>query len=437
MKKTIPSVCIKLHAHRIALLVLLTSMLALLMSPSLAVELELRCPSSTRVIEIAEANSLQMLQNGDIQAYAAGDDACDPAFDDSDDIKDLNGTALLRIDCPSGGTNELVIADTKDAEFETSMSAFRVRQDGSIENQPKIFAYPASNNACIAPEVLVTSFTVNSVKSRGVAYYDSGEPTELVVSWSSKNAETCVPFGNLPAWTGKKELGTAPENGMLKLSLADIDGARSYSLGIQCQRGPTKSDISSVSVCPSSRRLPPTWKQRVDCVNASTNAGVACQYYEDVFGGEWAVSTGKTRNIVMSKNRAQEFVSLQFDIEEDQVGSSGTWQTRGSIQVGYGEVNAPVIVTVSHCPGDFDRNEIERDGGCYYSDLSRFTYPYWAAPEGSLIAGSCRLAVGENFFWNIIHSDSEPGTLPEKLEVSERCDVDAGCGAQWTPYAGG
>lgn len=419
------------------------------LSSSQAMEVQLNCPSTSRSFIISGEIDFEASGAVVVNATDAGD--CNSQFAAIGALN--NGQRELIVKCPNGRESKLYIED-RVATPPVSASPKLLSITKSDEAGELVFeAYPVSDNACepVVGDVSVTNFSVNSVPSRGVTYYDSRDQDSLVLRWNSSNAVRCKLVGNLPAgWSALTDL--PPQSSGMTLPLSDLERNSALSIGIQCENGNTRSGISSVSVCPSTRRLPREWRRRFACVNAGNGAGTRCEFYKDVFNGDWAVASGKTRNIVMSKNASKEFVALQFEISEDQINRFGGWQTRGAIQVGFGEVNADVIVSVSHCPGDFDRAALEADGGCYYADGDRTTAPFWAAPNGILPRGNCRLAVGQNYFWNIIHSDSPSGEAPERLEVAEGCQFKlqynpeigewenvshgSGCGAQWTPVTG-
>ena len=84
--------------------------------------------------------------------------------------------------------------------------------------------------------------------------------------------------------------------------------------------------------------------------------------------------------------------------------------------------NGPYIMTISKCPGDFDREAIEQDMGpdCYIRQSGfRLSVQYSLDPQRP---NRCILEEGQTYYLNLVYTNSPAGTNPQ--EINWQCGSD-------------
>ena len=413
---------------------LLCIVLGLFSSSSHSYDLVLNCGDLQRTLVLTDKIAIDA--DGSI---VANSDRTEDCLSDVTPSSAGDGQRLLQLTCPSDDpqrslTRDIVVSDLAQSESNRPEALVLLADNSGAS------VYAVNDKDCADPTPSLDSFSAGLVSNGEVVRVGgNSSPTSVSLSWNAPLADSCSVVGSLVDVIEDPNFGKPLANKSTGLSIP-LDGLSSdaaYSVGIQCQRGggALQSEFAGISLCGVGRELPEDWSRQLDCVHAGPAAGATCNKWFNLWGTSFASASGNTRNIVMSRNRAKEYVSLQFQMQSEDSKRFGTLDTRGNVQIGRGPVNSEMIITVSECPGDFDRDLVLKDGGCYHSDVDLLTSSTaWQGPNSSVSRG-CKLSEQRNYFLNIIHSKSVPGTKPAELEVHPNCDNFYGCGAQWTPYS--
>ena len=74
------------------------------------------------------------------------------------------------------------------------------------------------------------------------------------------------------------------------------------------------------------------------------------------------------------------------------------------------------LISISQCPGDFDRDAIEAETGCYRaSDTQNVN---WGGVDTDR---NCILEADKTYYLNIVYTESDLGTSSQDLEPSPTC----------------
>jgi hypothetical protein len=263
--------------------------------------------------------------------------------------------------------------------------------------------------------VSITSFTfrVNSGTTAPASNVSVTEGGTLRVNWTTSNATSCQPLGTLPGWSGTT-IGTS---GPRDITI----GATSGTVGLRCnnsadgsQQSTTLYQVTSIAAEPEAcaGRRPSHWQQQTDCIFNDSSRD--CRDYEATFGS-WP-GTSNARQFFLRENRYASFrfvppanmpsdFQASISIEEPQFGISST---------------GTKIITISRCPGDFDRDKITEEMGtnrCYFRQIT--------AGDSFLFGGlnstgsfRCKFAVpadGQPLYLNVVYTTDVSGTPPENL----------------------
>lgn len=155
------------------------------------------------------------------------------------------------------------------------------------------------------------------------------------------------------------------------------------------------------------------------------NEDVDCTSYAAVFG-----DFPGTMNSIELIQAADTYLALEIDTA-GLTERSGTWvfDTPQGYAVGG---KGPKLMTLSRCPGDFDRAAIEAEmGSRCYARVENLTRLNW---KRAGTAGSrCALEPGRTYYLNLLYSVDAEDTPPAELTWSCNGDATDSCGNLMVP----
>jgi len=287
-----------------------------------------------------------------------------------------------------------------------------------------------------------------------------GEPVTL--RWHSRGSWECQAEG-LDGWENNalppdSDRLAGTETSLRIIQTAGLASEDAYTLSLVCRNGPVESDegvaqtlsltveegFSPGPIEGCEERGPPRGWTRLSNGPLSCNyisgegfdANSDCRFWQDTSdpedptkpGGIWPSpfldTGGNTRRLAIGRESPEEYMAIEFNT----VGL--TPDRRGRItaeSAGSGIVPTRVLATISTCPGDFNRDAILAETGCYQT-FSSLTALRWG---GAASGESCQLEPDTRYFLNLIPTDSPLGTATNSLESN--CPEGSRCGSVVSP----
>ncbi|MCC5866039.1 MAG: hypothetical protein JJU31_13030 [Wenzhouxiangella sp.] len=266
-----------------------------------------------------------------------------------------------------------------------------------------------------SPPVAISAFNfrVNSGTTQPAQNLTVDEGANLRISWSTTNADSCTALGTLAGWAGaslaangSRDIAIGPSGGTVQLRCTNA------ATEMAAQTQTFQINVAPAGVPPEcGLQHPGFWTRQTDCIFNEPFRD--CTQWESVFAG-WP-GTSAARNFFLSQNQyvAMEFVppvstpenfQIQINFNEPQFGipSTGT-----------------KIVTISPCPGDFDRASVTKKMGTDHCYLKQ-SFPGQAFLIGGPDSpGSFRCKFepdGQRLYLNIVYSADPAGTAPAELQ---------------------
>ncbi|NDY94975.1 hypothetical protein [Wenzhouxiangella limi] len=343
-------------------------------------------------------------------------------------------------------------AQDKDLELQTEPSVTKIPLTGDVKitSEGTVLATPVDPTVCQATsscdgvQVNLSSFTANDEQS--LLSIDQG--TTVYFEWESRGAWSCETLGNLPGWDAG-ELKPTRATGLQQSVSTNSLEAGEYTAGLICANGSVTSSSNVITVdlaessspppdptsCPSNRQPPPGWARVTTCLY---NSSADCTDFGAIFGGDGTVTTvntGNIRNVVLNEDSDQEYIAMRLTTQGLSPTTSRQVQIEGPQNPIGNYGGGGKMVTISTCPGDFNKNEIINDSGCYFEGSSFINDGLISI--GSLTVGgtsstaSCKLESDQTYYLNILYTSSPAGTSPENIQPSSCADGKSGCGNQW------
>ncbi len=281
------------------------------------------------------------------------------------------------------------------------------------------------------------------------------EGTTLEFSWGSQGAWSCEPSGTLETWNARGELpadSRLATNQQRRVSTTGLASESAYSVILDCRNGPVNHrEELSISVEESTTvpdGLPEQCGDPERSLDQSqwtrmTTGQQSCRYEAgwinsadcSDWGGLWPTSpfwssSGLTRVLATGRSSAYEYISIEFDTTGMSPSQSGTIRVNDA---GPGVETKRALLTISECPGDFDKDAITAETGCYRIPPSIQPTMSWRGPDNAGTT-SCVVQPGRRYFLNIMYTPSEDGTAPSDLEPFPECgDGGVRCGRLVNP----
>lgn len=262
------------------------------------------------------------------------------------------------------------------------------------------------------------------------------ETGSVTFDWGARGAWECQGTG-LPGtnWNNAGKLPFGP----FSVSVSSLDPGN-YDAGLICSNGAASAASAStvrVTVQESSIDIPAECdgRQPAQAIptqlcesngTAGPNTDVNCFFYASLFDAAFP-GTQRGREFFLDRDR---YAALEFD-------TTGMTETNGGWAFEAASIpptnGGNRIMTISQCPGDFDRNAIESEmgPGCYVK-TGGFT-PSVTWKRAGTAGSQCELQLNTTYYLNIIFTKDPAGTPPSELDWScENTEADA-CGVNIQP----
>ena len=192
-----------------------------------------------------------------------------------------------------------------------------------------------------------------------------------------------------------------------------------------------------VDDCSPQRRAPDGWSQITGNCDPQNYADGCTEWGP---GGIWPVGfpggDGNTRRLASGLGEISQYLSIEIQTFDELADAYGRIRLNSA---GQPIPNVPQhIMSISSCPGDFNKEAIMDDTACY-GRITLLSSIRWRGPDAEpsgVYETDCVLQPDRTYFWNMIPSNSEPGTDPEDLEVDPQCLEGELCGAIYNPDLG-
>ena len=252
---------------------------------------------------------------------------------------------------------------------------------------------------------------------------EAGEAVEIV--WTSTGADFCEPAGELVDWSllDPTSIGT---EGPATFEVPEDTEPGIYDVGISCtSNGSSLEQMTNVEVvstdpCDSpDRQMPSTWTRlttgELSCSYTQGGSQITsadCTSYEGIWGGSFMDVTGISLRLGLRELQWYDYMAIELTTEGLSSTATGTLalNTTPSLQ------NSRKLVSISQCPGDFDKEAIEAETGCYRAANTQNVN--WGGVDTDRL---CILEADKTYFLNIVYTESDLGTPSAELEPSPTC----------------
>jgi len=333
-------------------------------------------------------------------------------------------------------TRLLILETEPEATMIELMGSLRINADGNMVGTPvdpeACTGDPGDGLTCEDVEVGASTFRVNGSTSTTV---EEGQAVSF--TWNSRGAWSCNAGGDLPNWnaTGLLPRSADVPSSQRTVSTANLAEESPYQASLICSNGPVvRSESVSITVNPSdvelpdacsnpSRQMPSNWTQMttgsLSCsyTQGGNQIGSAdCRSYHGIWGGSFMDVTGISLRLGLRNNQARDFMAIAITTEGLSPTATGTlaFNTTPSLQ------NSRKLVTISQCPGDFDRDAIMAETGCYRSSNTQNLE--WGGVNSTK---NCKLEANKTYFLNIVYTLDAVGTPSSELEPTATCSDPA------------
>ncbi len=268
---------------------------------------------------------------------------------------------------------------------------------------------------------------------------DSTAPGEVRLTWTPSSGASDCEAESSPSvgeWSGS--VGASGTNNQVTLSgLA----AGNYTFRLRCSNDAGNSpwvqrtaSISGSEAC-SDRQPPEGWTQFTNgCRYRPATGGWSgdcTNWNPGIWSAPFHQTIGVTERLAMAGRNGSGDRYLAIEI--DTTGMPTTRSGRLNVFPDSTLFTRPeTIVTISSCPGDFHREAVESETGCYGRHAAgMFANFRWG---GTASGESCQLESGRTYYLNIIATSSPLGTHPDDLEPYPGCvDGSKPCGLVYDP----
>lgn len=122
--------------------------------------------------------------------------------------------------------------------------------------------------------------------------------------------------------------------------------------------------------------------------------------------------TGISLRLGVRNNRGRDFIAFAVTTEGLSSTATGTlaFNTTPSLQ------NSRKLVTISQCPGDFNRDAIMAETGCYRASNTQNLE--WGGVNS---IRNCKLEANKTYYVNFVYTESDIGTPSSEIEPSPTC----------------
>jgi len=350
--------------------------------------------------------------------------------------------ALLAIAPHVGAQERSLILKTlpEDTVIELTGS-LAILPDGNIEAHPADTEIcPADTGSCDDVQVGNLNFRVNGQTSITI---DEGDT--LGFTWKSRGAWSCQAGGNLPGWNSDSLVPDSIDAGNTRFVASNnLAAASPYVATLLCSNGPATSNNgvpNSVSItvnegfvpepipeiCNTPARLAPAGWTRLSTGSQSCHftdrwlPNSDCREFDKLWPASF-MSTGQiSRDIGVRNSNARDYVAVRFTTEGLSPTATGSFNFNSAPNL----TNTNKIVSISQCPGDFNRDAIMAETGCYRTSFAQNLN--WGGSQ------ACQLEANQTYYLNIIHTEQGSGTPTQEIQPHSLCASGTRCGTLVTP----
>ncbi len=319
-----------------------------------------------------------------------------------------------------------------------------IRPDGNIEAQPADpDICPADTGSCDDVVVGDFDFRVNNDTSITI---DEGDA--LAFSWKSRGAWSCQAGGNLPGWNSDNLVPDSSDAGSTRLvSSNNLAAASPYVATLVCSNGPVASNNGvpySVNItvnegfvaepvpaiCNTTARLAPAGWTRLSTGTQSCHfttrweSNSDCREFNLLWPNSFMNTSDISREIGRRNPDGKDYIAIRFTTEGLSPSATGSFNFNSAANM----TNTAKLVSVSQCPGDFNREAIMAETGCYRQSFTQNLN--WGGVQ------NCQLEADQTYYLNIVHTDSPAGTPTQEITPHPTCigtSSTARCGSLVTP----
>lgn len=363
-------------------------------------------------------------------------------LDPSRVIQLLAGSLLLAVAVSAQAQQDLILETEPEITIIPLQGTLRLDDDGRVIATPVDTKACQATSSCEGVDVELSTFSANNEETS--LSVDQGK--SIMFRWSSRGAWGCEATGDLPGWSAgtiKPQFATGTQETVSTSSISQ----GSYTAGLLCTNGSVASQTRDVDItvnvsddpepeptdCPSNRQPPEGWRRQSNC----TLGGSDCTDLGAVFGGTGNITDGNLNReqILLNRNTDSEYVAMEFNTNGMESTFSGSMAIESTQGQASGYTSASKMITISSCPGDFNKSAILDAGECYFEGdiFTPLITIGTIAFGGSASSRSCTLDPDQTYYLNILYTNSAPGTNPDDIQPSTCGNNADGCGNQWSP----
>jgi|SRR5690625_103549 len=326
---------------------------------------------------------------------SSGAEYCQPFSTGGSQMNDWTDKELDHPDVPTFFT-----APTSEGEYQVGVRCYD--GDGySAQNEESLYI---SEETLPVPEITQFDVTPSTV-----------EPgSNLNVSWNSINTDSCQASGNLPGWSGNKD--TSGNGFEVTIPSSAIDG-KEYSLKLQCAGNGQSSASKTKKVTVQVNDAPAGCDGRtITSLNRDMKPSVDYNgtNWEDVF--LYWPGTSQQTPIRINRNH---YAAIKFTAESPIRSDASISISMNGASYHHGP-SGPMLMTISTCPGDFNKVAIEADpdlsGSCF--DTPRLGY------QEEQFVNRCIVQENKTYYMNIVPVDTLNSSPEKNSDINWYCKDD-------------
>lgn len=347
---------------------------------------------------------------------------------------------------------QLILQTQPDPTVIDLTGSMQIDGNGNISVTPVDLEACTATGSCEGVDVSISSFTANGQGSA----LSVPQGQSISFRWTTRGAWACD-GGGLTGWS---EVGKLPSNSTGESVATGTLNPGNYTATLSCYNGSVIADPSrSVDIeiveddnppppppqgC-ENRTMPSDWNRMTSgSNNCSYRFGITgnglddnddCRWFgkDGTHSGVWPwpwdeqVSFQKVLG-VPSSNNGKHYIALEFN---SGTAPDGEKTINVNVPQSSNLENAQKLISISTCPGDFNKQAIDSEmgPGCL---LQSFTTALdWGGAEYISDPFSCGLQPNTRYYFNVIFTNSPPGTAPSDIEPN--CTNFEGCGSRFTP----
>lgn len=336
--------------------------------------------------------------------------------------------STIELKQPDGTTLSILLDDTQPVTIDPASGALEATASSAF----------SCSSGCDEVKVSLATADGGSFNVNGESAFSVTEGGSVRFNWEARGGWVCTgnmfdaagAFLTVGGWSDGSEL---PPRGARSVSLADL-APGSYTASVTCSNGPNNSFTSAtvdIEILKSGFEITDACKGRQPgSVQASKvcwqgNETVDCFSYANVFGDFPLQGSQNGIEFIQHNNT---YTSMKFS-------TAGMTEKQGSWQFEIPQLDGgqgPKLVTLSQCPGDFDKKAIDAEMGpfCYAPTGSTGTVSW---KRDGVLGARCELEIGPTYYLNILYTTDPGGTPPSDLTWDCNGKDSALCGNLLVP----